>query len=116
MLSTSNTSACKRPQRVPQATPPICRKIHKSHIFNTSQNGAFRAVCPCEESEGTQMRSFMSMTFLVEVALLSFLLALWLTWLGLRGLFRLLPATTRPAPQVQYVANRRTEHKIRHAA
>ena len=45
-----------------------------------------------EESEGTQMRSFMSATFLIEVTFLSFLLALWITWLGLRGLFRLLPA------------------------
>ena len=62
------------------------------------------------------MESYMGVAMLIEVTFLSFLLALWLTWLGLRGLFRLLPATTRPAPQVQYVANRRTEHKIRHAA
>jgi hypothetical protein len=62
------------------------------------------------------MRSFMSATFLIEVVFLSFFLALWITWMGLRGLFRLLPATTRIAPPVRYVVNRRAEHKIRHAA
>jgi hypothetical protein len=62
------------------------------------------------------MRSFMSATFLVEVVFLSFLLALWLTWLGLRGLFRLLPATSRSVAPVRYVSNRRAENKIRHAA
>ena len=62
------------------------------------------------------MRSFMSATFLVEVAFLSFLLALWLTWLGLRGMFRLLPSACRTAAPVRYVANRRLEFKNRHAA
>jgi hypothetical protein len=62
------------------------------------------------------MRSFMSATFLVEVVFLSFLLALWITWWGLRGLFRMLPAASRTVAPVRYVANRRAEHKIRHAA
>ena len=62
------------------------------------------------------MRSFMSATFLVEVVFLSFLLALWLTWLGMRGLFHLLPHTSRTVAPVRYVANCRAEHKIRHAA
>lgn len=62
------------------------------------------------------MRSFMSATFLIEVTFLSFFLALWLTWLGLRGLFRLLPATSRTVAPVRCVANRRAEYKARHAA
>ena len=33
----------------------------------------------------------------VEAVLLSFLLALWLTWLAMRGVFCLMPVTLRPA-------------------
>ena len=46
------------------------------------------------------METFMSGAMVIEGALLSFLLALWMTWLGLRGLFRLMPVTScqdRPA-------------------
>jgi len=45
----------------------------------------------------TAMETFMNGAMVVEGALLSFLLALWMTWLGLSGLFRLMPATVRPA-------------------
>ncbi len=57
------------------------------------------------------METFMSGAMVIEGALLSFLLALWMTWLGLRGLFLLLPATNRPVAsgivqRIQFVANR----------
>jgi hypothetical protein len=42
------------------------------------------------------METFMSGAMVIEGALLSFLLALWMTWLVLRGLFRLMPGTSRP--------------------
>ena len=42
------------------------------------------------------METLMNGAMVVEGALLSFLLALWMTWLGLNGLFRLMPATSRP--------------------
>jgi len=56
------------------------------------------------------METFMNGAMVVEGALLSFLLALWMTWLGLNGLFRLMPATTRPvmrrlAQPVRFLAN-----------
>ena len=40
---------------------------------------------------GPAMETFMSGAMVIEAALLSFLLALWMTWLGLCGLFRLMP-------------------------
>ena len=33
---------------------------------------------------------------LIEATLLSFLLALWLSWMVLRGLFRMMPLSARP--------------------
>ncbi len=58
------------------------------------------------------MDTFMSGAMAVEGALLSFLLALWMTWIALSGLFRLMPATSRPvtrrlAPPVRLVTSRR---------
>ena len=41
------------------------------------------------------MESFMNGAMVVEAGLLSFLLALWMTWLGLRGIFRLAPGVNR---------------------
>ena len=43
------------------------------------------------------METFMSGAIVIEVGLLSFLLALWMAWIGLRGLFRLMLFTSRPA-------------------
>ena len=40
------------------------------------------------------METYMNGAMVIEGALLSFLLALWMTWMGLRGLFRLMPATS----------------------
>ena len=72
------------------------------------------------------METFMSGAMVVEGALLSFLLALWMTWLGLRGLFRLMPVTSGPvasrsliSPIVQpirSVANRQEANRRRDAA
>jgi hypothetical protein len=42
------------------------------------------------------MENFMSEAVVLEAVLVSVLLALWMTWLGLRGLFLLVPATAKP--------------------
>lgn len=52
------------------------------------------------------MESFMGGAILIEATLLSFILALCMTWLGLSGLFRLLPATNRAARPVKLAAHR----------
>jgi hypothetical protein len=44
---------------------------------------------------GLAMETFINDAMVIEGALLSFFLALWMTWLGLSGLFRLIPATMR---------------------
>lgn len=43
------------------------------------------------------MQTLTSTAILAEVTLLSLLLALWMTWMALRGLFRLMPVTSCPA-------------------
>ena len=67
------------------------------------------------------MESFMSGAMVIEGALLSFLLALWMTWLGLSGLFRLMPAMVRPVATrivqpIRFVANRPEANRRRGAA
>ncbi len=62
------------------------------------------------------METFMSGAMVIEGALLSFLLALWMTWLGLRGLFRLMPVTARAVTShivqpIQFVANRQEANR-----
>ena len=42
------------------------------------------------------MESLMNGAIVIEAALLSFFLALWITWLAMNGLFRLMPVTARP--------------------
>ena len=37
------------------------------------------------------METFMSWSTVIEATLLSFGLALWIAWMGLRGLFQLMP-------------------------
>jgi len=44
------------------------------------------------------METFLNDAIVIEGTLLSFLLALCLTWLMLNGLFRVLPSTMRPRP------------------
>jgi hypothetical protein len=47
------------------------------------------------------MESFTNGAILVEATLLSFLLALWVTWIGLRGLFRLMPGARLEAVPIR---------------
>jgi hypothetical protein len=62
------------------------------------------------------METFMSGAIVIEVALLSFLLALWMTWLALRGLFRLMPVSSRIVQPIRFVANMREGNPRRDAA
>jgi hypothetical protein len=41
------------------------------------------------------METFMGTVVVIEAVLLSCLLAVWMTWLALRGLFELMPALGR---------------------
>jgi hypothetical protein len=52
------------------------------------------------------METFMNGTIVIQAALLSCLLAVWMTWLGLRGLFRLMPVTAQVAKPTRFVADR----------
>ena len=62
------------------------------------------------------MGTFMSGAMLIEGALLSFLVALWMTWLGLRGLFRLMPATSQFVQPARFAANQQQRNRAREAA
>ena len=67
------------------------------------------------------METFMSGAMVIEGALLSFLLALWMTWLALRGLFLLIPVTCSPAAgrivqPIRFVAKQREANRQRDAA
>ena len=62
------------------------------------------------------METFMSGAMVIEGMLLSFLLALWMSWLGLQGLFRLMPATSCNAASIRFFANRQEGNRGRHAA
>ncbi len=45
------------------------------------------------------METWMSATVLIEATMLSFLVALWIAWMSLRGLFWMMPGTRlAPAP------------------
>jgi hypothetical protein len=62
-------------------------------------NGAFPAIPFVEESEGTAMQTWMGGAMLIEAMMLSFLVALWIAWVSLRGLFWMMPGTgLAPAP------------------
>ena len=62
------------------------------------------------------METFMNGAIVVETALLSFLLALCMTWLGLHGLFRLLPVTAKMVQPVRLVSNRQSGDRRTSAA
>ena len=67
------------------------------------------------------MQDFLSEAIVLDAVLISVLLALWITWFGLRGLFWLLSAVNRPAsiPKLQpihVVASRGQESRRRDAA
>jgi hypothetical protein len=62
------------------------------------------------------METFMSEAMVIEGALLSFLLALCMTWLGLSGLFRLMPITSRIVQPFRLEPNRQPEDQQHHHA
>jgi hypothetical protein len=72
------------------------------------------------------METFMNAAMVIEATLLSFLLALWMTWLALRGLFRLMPVTAGPVTSrpvtshivqpIRFVANWQQANRRRDAA
>jgi hypothetical protein len=62
------------------------------------------------------METFMNGAIVIEGTLLSFLVALWMTWLGLRGLFRLMPATSQSVQTIRFAANRQQVNRGREAA
>ncbi len=62
------------------------------------------------------METFMSGAMVIEGALLSFLLALCMTWLGLHGLFRLMPVTAKIVQPIRLVANGQVGNRQRDAA
>ena len=62
------------------------------------------------------METFMSDAMVIEGVLLSFLLALCMTWLGLSGLFWMMPLTSRIVQPIRLVANRQPEDQQHHAA
>jgi hypothetical protein len=62
------------------------------------------------------METWMSGAILIEATMLSFLMALWIAWMTLRGLFRMLPATRLNAMPGRSAAQRGTGAMDRHAA
>ena len=62
------------------------------------------------------MESFMNGAVLIEATLLSFLFGLWVTWIGLRGLFRLIPGAGLEAVPIRLVAHRGARTSGSHAA
>jgi hypothetical protein len=62
------------------------------------------------------METWMSLAMLIYAMALSFLLAMWIAWMSLRGLFRMLPATRLSAVPIRSAAQRRTGVLGHHAA
>jgi len=62
------------------------------------------------------METFMSEAIIIEGALVSVLLALWMTWLALRGLFWLMPSKGRTPQPIRFFANREQGNRRRDAA
>jgi len=60
-------------------------------IFNGETIGVSRAISLSEECKETTMENLMSVAMLIYATILAFLLALWIAWMSLRGLFRMLP-------------------------
>jgi hypothetical protein len=62
------------------------------------------------------MGTWMDGAMLIEITMLSFLLALWLTWMSLRGLFQLISATKLVAVTVRLAGHRAGQGLSRRAA
>ena len=61
------------------------------------------------------METWMSVAMVIEAAMVSFLMALWIAWMGLRGLFRLLPVAKLNAIPIRAAAQRPPRSMDRHA-
>jgi len=62
------------------------------------------------------MESFINGTVLIEATLLSFLLGLWVTWIGLRGMFRLMQGARLEAVPIRIAARQDARASGSHAA
>lgn len=62
------------------------------------------------------MEAFMNGAVLIETMLLSVLLALWVTWIGLSGLFRLMPGAKLEVVPIRSAARRSVEASGSHAS
>lgn len=62
------------------------------------------------------METWMSLAMLIYATALSFLLAMWITWMSLRSIFRMFPATRLTAVSIRAEAQRGTGTVSRHAA
>jgi hypothetical protein len=62
------------------------------------------------------MESLMNGAILIQATLLSFLLGLWVTWIGLRGLFRLMRGARLEAVPIRIAARRDARASGSHAA
>ena len=61
------------------------------------------------------METFMGTAVVIEAMLVSILLAVWVTWMGLRGLFRMMPALSRSAVAMGLVTHQQVGNTRRHA-
>jgi hypothetical protein len=55
------------------------------------------------------METFINGAMVIDVAVISVLVALWMTWMGLRGLFSLMPVTAQAAKPTRFAADRRQQ-------
>lgn len=62
------------------------------------------------------METWMSGAMVVEATMLSFLMALWISWMSLRGLFRLLPGAKLHAIPIRADVQRAPQSMDRDAA
>jgi hypothetical protein len=62
------------------------------------------------------MEPWMSAAMVVEATMLSFLMALWIAWMSLRGLFRLLPTAKLNAIPIRADVQRAPRSMDRNAA
>jgi hypothetical protein len=56
------------------------------------------------------MENFMNVAMVIEVAVFSVLAALWITWLGLSGLFKLMPVTAPAVKPIRFVADQEQQN------
>jgi hypothetical protein len=62
------------------------------------------------------METWMNGAMMIQAVMLSFLMALWIAWMSLRGLFRMLPAARLEAIPFRSAAQRAPGSMDRNAA